>query len=357
MGRDLNAAARLEPPRQAVATDSLTHDFVSDVVVYQVEGVEPHVRKPRNRYAERYLGGDIWFKVFLNVNTDGHFGKYIATITSSGPSRRLDDARDNRRAHLIRQQMQTRVLEAIVQSAEDSQRVTLGILPSLVGLDRVDHCSCLKGEVFQHGVVPSDLLGRLGLCAENGKGMLVGDSLSRGFDRCTDDVIQDGPQVMDGFVREQLRDVRAVNYLKAVSVVRSIGIYLTAVGQWVTRYMALDQASQMAEVFTCPAELEPEPCWWRERIYCRHGQEDSEDPQGPRNPRPLAPRSRRRSRQDGEASQETVTGSPPEEVAPRTDRSRRSGGYSATRTHSGSPEDASGGSLIGQALVLKSEPC
>ena len=112
-----------------------THNFVSDVIVYSVEGVESDVRQPDNMYAERYFSREIWFKVFLDIDTDGHFGKYIATVSSVGWGGGLDDARDRGHSYLMRQQLQARVLEAIVESGKDGKRVALGVCPSGVRLE------------------------------------------------------------------------------------------------------------------------------------------------------------------------------------------------------------------------------
>lgn len=276
--RDVNAAGDyLEASRDTPPPHEFTHDFISDVVVYFVESVEADVGQANRFYPERYFNGDVWFKVLLHINTDGHFGKYVTTITSTGRGGRLHDARDGAHLHLMRHQMQTRVLEAIVESGKNRKRVSLGICPTGIRLERVDQCSCLVGDVFEHGIVASGVLSRLGLCASDGEGVVIRNSLPNRFDHSDDKVIQDRSQVVDRFVREHRNDIRWINYLKAVEVVRSIGIYLTAEGPWVTRLEALEDAAQVAQVLTCPAELEFEPQWWRGRVYCSHESEHPRD--------------------------------------------------------------------------------
>ncbi len=239
--RHVNAAS-LEASRESPPPHEFAYDFITDVVVYFVEPVEIDVRQPNGSYFERYFDRHIWFKIFLNINTGGHFGKYIATIESMGRVRTMDNARDGAHSHLMRQQMQARVLEAIVESGKDREQIAIGICPSGIRLERVDQCPCLVGDVFEHGIVASYVLGRLGLCAPDGEGVVIRNSPANRFDHGDDKVIQDRSEMVDRFVREHLRDISWLNYLKAVEVVRSIGIYLTAQGPWITRLEALEDA-------------------------------------------------------------------------------------------------------------------
>ena len=315
MQSDVSAAAISNPPRRVSVPNSLTYDFVSDVVVYRVERVQSYLGKSRDAYAKRYLSRDIWFKVLLNINTNGHCGKYIATITSLGRGGRLDDARDSAHLHLIREEMQARVLEAIVEAGKYGQWVTLSILPSGVRLNRIDQCSRIAGDVFQHRIVTGDLLRRFGFLAPDGERVIVTDLLSDGLDGSGDKMIEGRPQVVDRLVRENLNNVTCVNHLKAVDVARSIVIYLTPEGQWISRLELLDDASQVAQVLTCPAELEFEPRWCRERVCCRH-ERKSANPEGRGDSLPWAQGLRYSAGSRDQAGQE-VTGSQPKEVALR----------------------------------------
>ena len=75
MEGDANSAtASGDSSRRVFVPDGLTNDFVSDVIVYRVERVESDLGKSRNAYAKRYLSRDIWFKVLLNIDTNGHCG-------------------------------------------------------------------------------------------------------------------------------------------------------------------------------------------------------------------------------------------------------------------------------------------
>jgi len=236
--------------RYALEPHEFPKDFVSNVVVYCVQPIEVDSRKSRHVYAKRYLHGDTWFKILLHINTDRHLGKYVATVSSAGRLRGLDDARDNGDADLMREQMHTRVLEAIVESGENRKGVVLGICPSLVRLERVNQCSCCNRDMLQHGIISNDCIGRFGLRALDRKGMTVSDLSSGRLHKCGDEMVQDGAQMVDSFVGQDLSDWRSLNYSKAIEVVRSIGIYLTAHGVWITRLETLDDSAQMAQVLS-----------------------------------------------------------------------------------------------------------
>ena len=182
----------------------------------------------------------------------------------------------------VREQMHTRVLEAIVESGENSKGVVLSICPSLVRLERVNQCFCWFGNMLQHGIISGDCIAGLGFRTSNREGMVVRDLLPDRLDERADEVVQDRAQMVGSFISQDLSDWRSLNYHKAVEVIHSIGIYLTAHGVWIARLEGLNDVSQMAQVLTCPAELEFQPVWWREEVYCRHEQEasDQEDTQG-----------------------------------------------------------------------------
>src|SRR3990172_3958573 len=98
---DANALETLQGSGGSSDAEELGHNFKSDVVVYGVERAKADLRRPQNVYVKRYLDRDIRFKVFLYINTDGHLGKYVATLTSATRRLRgLDDARDGGHANL-----------------------------------------------------------------------------------------------------------------------------------------------------------------------------------------------------------------------------------------------------------------
>lgn len=275
--------------RHGLEIHESANDFVSDVIVYCVERGKVNMRKLGHVYAKRYLHGDIWFKILLHIYTDGHLGKYIARVTSAG-RRRLDDARDAGDADLMRKQMQGRVLETIVESGENGKRIGLSICPSFVRLEIINQCSFFGRNMLQHGIISSNLIARLGSLDSDRKAMLFRDLFPDRFDERRDKMVQDRAQMVNSFISQDFGDWRIANYLKAVEVVRSIGIYLTAYGIWLTRLEAFDDSVQMAQVLTCPAELEFEPVWWRE-VYCQHEQEtsDTENAKGLRDSGSLFP--------------------------------------------------------------------
>ena len=167
--KDTNSKAS----RKRLESHELFEDFVSDVVVYCVQRGEVDARKARHVYAKRYLHGDMWFKILLHIYTDGHLGKYVATVSSAGRSGGLDDARDTAHTHLMREQMHTHVLEAIVESSENRKGVVLSICPSLIRLERVNQCSFWDGDMLQHGIISSDFIASRGLRTSNREGMVV----------------------------------------------------------------------------------------------------------------------------------------------------------------------------------------
>lgn len=274
---DTNAA--LQASRRVLHSDGLENDFVSDVVVYVVDGVQSSGGKVENLFAERYMNGDMWFKVLLNIDTDGHCGKYVARLASCGRRGRPDDARDFGELKPVCEKMQALVLESIIEPGENRQGVRVGILPSLVRLDRVDECLGLHRDVLEHLPDARLLLRRLGFLAENGEGVIVSDLLSDRLNRPCDQMVEDRSEVVESLVNEQFDGIGSVSYVKAVDVVRTLGIYLSSEGCWITRLELIEDAPHMAELLTCPAELELEPKWWREGIYCSHEQRHSEDPE------------------------------------------------------------------------------
>ena len=102
MRRDANADLIDNTTGHLPALHYLGHDFVSDEIVYVAEGIEIHSWSTDATDLEGYLNGDVWFKIFLNVEIDGHVGKYIATLQQWGGRGTDDYPRQFRRMDSIR---------------------------------------------------------------------------------------------------------------------------------------------------------------------------------------------------------------------------------------------------------------
>ncbi len=292
-------ARRPYASRGTIPAYQLAQDFISDEVVYVVQGVEVNLGKPRLPNAERYLNGDQWFKVFLHIHTDGHLGEYVATIVKLLPRRVLDDSGHGRHSDLIRHQMKTRVLEAIVQSGKDGERMAICSIASMVRLYIINQSAYRVGNINEAGIVDSDTLAPR-LLSSDRKALRL-DLLSDGGNAGANQVVKNRSQMVNGFVSEQEDRGWGINELKAIEVIRTIAIFLAAEGPWITRLIAPDDTSQMAQVLACPTELELEPVWRREGIYCSHGRQ--EDAEGLHDTSPDSPRDRGRAGQDGQADE------------------------------------------------------
>jgi len=259
----------LQRSRRVLVADRLEYYFASNEIVYRIEDVNGDVQRSDLFDPKSYVHEDVWFKVFLNINRGGHYGKYIATIASLRGQWRLDDARNNGNLNLMREQMQARVLKAIVEAGKNGERVGARVCPSVVWLERVDQCSQVMREISEAGVVFLESIS-LGHDAPDGERMGISNRLAKGLDVTTDQMVKYGSQMVDRLVREQGYSIWTLLDAKAIEVIRTIGIYLAADGPWITRLELLDDTTQMAQVFTCPDEFESRPVWWMERIYRSH---------------------------------------------------------------------------------------
>src|SRR5437879_900479 len=120
MVHDANAALRQTVGKPAL--DNFSYDFVSNEIVYVVEGTHRNNPcGPHSLASKHYLSGDMWFKIFLDLNSNGHSGKFLATINRA--SMLADQPCDLRVANPNHQEMKTRMLEEIVKPAKKPQRM------------------------------------------------------------------------------------------------------------------------------------------------------------------------------------------------------------------------------------------
>jgi hypothetical protein len=200
----------------------LCQDFIPDELVDLVQTIEINERKPGLADAKCHLDTEMWFEISLHIHTGGHLGEYVAAFASLGRAGGLNDSRDGRHPDLIRHQMQTHVLEAIIQSGKDGERVTIRALPSVIRLHTVDHRSYWVGDVLKATVVDGDTLSP-GLLCPDGEA-LASDLLANTNDARTHKMIQDGAKVVDSLISQQEDRSWSVNELKAVEVVRTFSI-------------------------------------------------------------------------------------------------------------------------------------
>ncbi|HEY7466571.1 MAG TPA: hypothetical protein VIB47_07745, partial [Dehalococcoidia bacterium] len=110
---DANAVELREASRPSVSgEDSFPQYFVSNEIVYVIEGFEPNAFNPHSVATERYMSGNEWFKVFLHIDRDGDSCKYVATIMRA--PQLLDQPRYVWVTNPVHEEMKARVFEKVV---------------------------------------------------------------------------------------------------------------------------------------------------------------------------------------------------------------------------------------------------
>lgn len=339
--RDANADLIDNTRGHPSALHHLGHDFVSEEIVYLAEGIEIDPWNTDPTDLEGYVNGDVWFKIFLDIDIDGHVGKYVATMERWGCRGTTDYPRQLRHTNLIREQIKARMLKAIIQPIQNPERVSIRRIPTLVRLYRDNDLSCPIWDAFDSRVESLDRLRRLGFILPDGE-LTVLSGLTGRFEDRRNKVVKKRAHMVDRLISKKLNNFWwTAGSLKAIEVICSFVVYLATPSTWIGRDESINDAAQLAQLTTCPAELEYEPAWWN-GVRCSHESQrqaiETEDPKGTRNPRPRTRGRSSRPQESGEG-QALNSEASPEEVVSQTEHDHPRGDCSATHTHLGSPED------------------